>query len=357
MNTFGTKIRLTTFGESHGEIIGGVLDGIPSGFPIDVSYVNSFVDRRRPSDVYGGTARAELDSVKFISGLLNGITTGTPLAFIIENTKTKSADYNNLKNVNRPSHADFVYRKKYNIYDYNGGGRASARETLIRVVAGSICSQMITQKGVEFQTWIKQVGSIITPIASGKWLNADEYSLFPHTQSKQNILDHIEELKISGDSTGGIITCNIKGIPAGLGQPVYDKLNSRLAAAMFSINAVKGFEIGAGFQSASMKGSEYNDQPEKVNNTIVYKTNHDGGIQAGISNGNLVSFTVAFKPPSSISTEQQALNTNNEIEKLTIQGRHDSCIVPRAAVVVESMAAMVILDFYLQHKTDKWDLV
>lgn len=354
MNSFGRNIRFTTFGESHGEMIGGVLDGLPSGFRIDFDIVEHWINRRKPADVYGGTSRLEPDKVQFVSGLVDGVTTGTPLAYVIQNKNVNSGDYKSIENFNRPSHADAVYRNKYGIYDYKGGGRASARETLVRVVAGSIASQMLKSRNIEFQTWIKQIGTIQTPFESSIWLNNDKYKLFPDHASKKLMISKIEELKQNHDSIGGIVACNIRGVPSGLGEPVYDKLSSRLAAAMFSINAVKGFEIGAGFKASVMQGSAYNDQPVNVEGKIEFLTNNDGGIQAGISNGNLISFTVAFKPPASIGLTQNAVNTQGNVQQLTIAGRHDSCIVPRAAVVVEAMAAWVILDFYLQTGINRW---
>lgn len=354
MNSFGTKLKLTTFGESHGQIIGGVLDGLPAGFAISFNEIQCWIDRRRPSALFGGTQRNETDNVQFISGLLDGITTGAPLAFIVTNDNVKTADYKQFENINRPSHADYVYREKYGIYDFRGGGRASARETLIRVIAGSIAAQMLHSKNIEFQTWVKQIGDIITPVDAHAWLSQENYELFPDYDTKKLIVSYLDELKQINDSIGGVVTCNIKGVTVGMGAPLYDKLNSRLAAAMFSINAVKGFEIGEGFHSAQMKGSAYNDQPIMVGDKIEFPTNHDGGIQAGVSNGNLISFAVAFKPPASIGVEQSALNTEGKIDKIAIHGRHDSCIVPRATVVVEAMAALVILDFYLQAKTDQW---
>ncbi|MDA3866824.1 MAG: chorismate synthase [Salinivirgaceae bacterium] len=349
MNTFGEKIRLTTFGESHGSAIGAVLDGLPSGFSIDIEHINAFLARRKPDEIYGGTSRKETDSVQFLSGLKNYTTTGAPVAFLIENKHQQSTDYDNLSDVNRPSHADFVYRQKYGIYHHEGGGRASARETATRVVAGSIATQMLAQKQLQIGTFISQIGSFELPepsVLTNNQLITDDYL-------RKQVVAYLEKLREDQNSVGGVISCRVHGMPVGLGEPLYGKLNSKLAAAMFSINAVKGFDIGAGFNAASMTGMDYNDQMTIENNKPEFLSNHDGGIQAGISNGNVLSFRVAFKPPSSIGQPQQALTTDNEIRQIRIKGRHDSCIVPRAAVVVESMTALVLLDMLMQQST-KW---
>ncbi|MFO7862511.1 MAG: chorismate synthase [Salinivirgaceae bacterium] len=349
MNTFGDKIRLTTFGESHGVAIGGVLDGVPAGFTVDIQHINAFLAKRKPNEIYGGTPRKEPDSVQFLSGLKNFTTTGTPVAFLIENKQQHSTDYNHLSDINRPSHADFVYRKKYGIYDHEGGGRASARETAIRVVAGSIAAQMLAEKHLQISTFISQIGSFEIPEPP----DLIDHQLIPDPHLRKQVMEYLQKLREHQNSVGGVISCRVHGMPVGLGEPLYDKLNSRLAAAMFSINAVKGFDIGAGFSAASMTGVEYNDQMTLKNTKPEFTSNNDGGIQAGISNGNTLSFRVAFKPPSSIGQSQKALTTGNEIREIAIQGRHDSCIVPRAAVVVESMTALVLLDMLLQ-KSGKW---
>lgn len=353
MNTFGQHIQLTTFGESHGKAMGGVLDGLPAGFAINFDLIDKFIQRRQPAEIYGGTPRKEADKVQFIAGLLNGKTTGAPLAFIVENKHQQSKDYDALKNINRPSHADYVYRQKYGIYDHRGGGRASARETVVRVVAGSIATQFLNEKNIAFHTFVRQIGNIRTQTDANRE-TANTGELFPDKEAMQQMTEYIQQLKNDGNSTGGIVECNIKGAPAGLGSPLYNKLNAALASAMFSINAVKGFEIGAGFKAATLNGNDYNDQMTAKNGNIAFNSNNDGGIQGGLSNGNIINFRVAFKPASSISREQNTVDNQLNNKKIQIKGRHDSCIVPRAAVVVESMAALVLLDFYLEMQTDRW---
>lgn len=351
MNTIGQRIKFSSFGESHGEIIGGTLDGLPAGVEIDFETIKSFIDRRRPNVEQGGTKRAEKDEFRIVSGLFEGKTTGTPLTFIVENKNIRSNDYDQVKNWNRPSHADFVYRQKYKNYDYRGGGRASARETVVRVIAGAIASQILEKLKIVLWTFVSSIGKYKSTV-NDLWPKENARVLFPDEGAKNNMLNLINSQQKNSDSVGGVVQCRIKGIAPGLGSPLYNKLNAALAHAMFSINAVKGVEIGQGFNSANMFGSDYNDQLNIVDGETVYQTNNDGGITAGLSNGNIIQFNVAFKPVASIGISQQTIDTSNKTKTIAITGRHDSCIVPRAAVVVESMAAIVLLDFLAQSKAD-----
>lgn len=345
-NTYGTIYRLTTFGESHGEAIGGIIDGCPAGLMVDFNAVQHELDRRRPGQSAIVTQRKESDTVQFLSGIFEGKTTGTPIGFIIPNEDHKSADYSHIKDVYRPSHADFTYDKKYGHRDYRGGGRSSARETACRVVGGAIARQLLP--GVTINAFVSSVGDIFID----KPYQALDLSLTdtndvrcPDAATAEKMEALIREVRKGGDTVGGTITCVIKGVPAGWGEPVFDKLHAELGKAMLSINAVKGFEYGSGFCGAKMKGSEHNDLFNEDGST---KSNLSGGIQGGISNGMDIYFRVAFKPVATIMKLQETIN--NQYESVTVQGRgrHDPCVVPRAVPIVEAMAAMVLADLRLR---------
>lgn len=349
-NTFGTNIRFSSFGESHGPAIGGVLDGLPAGLEVDYSFVEKQLHRRKPVFKDGGTARIEADVVEWLSGIFEGKTTGAPLAFLIRNKQYKSEDYDKLKDVFRPSHADYTYQQKYGIRDYRGGGRASARETAARVVAGALVMPLLRKHDIEIFAAVSRIGNI----QAGK--NIQNYRAEETVGFKYGFLDqsltgqiekYVEQLRAVGDSAGGVVSCLIRNVPAGLGEPVYNKLQSALAAAMMSINAVKGFEYGAGFKAASMTGLEHNDEFTVEDENVRTETNNSGGIQGGISNGEDIYFNVAFKPVASISAKQKTINSMLKMETIEVKGRHDVCVVPRALPVVEAMAALVIADFLM----------
>lgn len=351
MNSIGQLFRLTTFGESHGTAIGGVVDGCPAGLYLDVEAIQKELDRRKPGQSSITTARKESDTVQILSGVFDGKTTGAPIGFMIPNEDQRSKDYSNLKEVYRPSHADFTYDSKYGFRDYRGGGRSSARETANWVVAGAIAKQLL--KSVNIQAFVSSIGEdfVMKPY---KELNfskiEDNLVRCPDEEVANRMIAAIEQAKVEGDSLGGTITCVAQGVPVGLGEPVFDKLHVRLGQAMLSINAVKGFEYGSGFCGAKMKGSAHNDSFLEGGKTT---SNLSGGIQGGISNGMDVYFRVAFKPTATIMKEQNTINQKGEAVKLQAEGRHDSCVVPRAVPVVEAMTAMVLADFYLLNKNAK----
>ena len=349
-NTTGKLFTFTSFGESHGKGIGGIIDGCPPGIELDEAYIQSELDRRKPGQSKIATPRKEDDKVEFLSGVFEGKTTGTPIAFIIWNQNQHSKDYDHLKEVYRPSHADFTYQQKYGIRDHRGGGRSSARETAARVVAGAVAKLVLRQKGIEITAFTSQVGHIaMTQSAIEADLSLIETNIVrcPQTEVAEKMIDYIQELKKDGDSIGGIISCIIKGMPVGVGNPIFDKLQARLAAAMMSINASHGFDYGRGFDGVALKGREMNDAFVKDGNQISTRTNNSGGIQGGISNGQDIYFRVLFKPVATISKKQDTLDVNaNEIE-LQARGRHDPCVLPRAVPIVEAMAAMTILDLIL----------
>ena len=351
-NSFGTLFKLSSFGESHGTAIGGIIDGCPPGLTIDFDAIQHQLDRRKPGQSSITTTRKESDTVQFLSGIFEGKSTGTPIGFIIPNKDQQSADYAALKDVYRPSHADYTYEAKYGIRDYRGGGRSSARETACRVVAGAVASQFLETKHIRISAFVSQVGSISSEIPmqlpSESQVDASIVRC-PDLQAASKMEALILDMKQAGDTVGGVITCMIEGVPAGLGEPVFDKLHADLGKAMLSINAVKGFEIGNGFSSVTMKGSEHNDVFNRdAAGKIRTQTNHSGGIQGGISNGEIIWFKVAFKPVASIAMKQETLNTSLEKTQIEIPGRHDPCVVPRAVPIVESMAALVIADHFLR---------
>lgn len=348
MNSFGRILRLTTFGESHGEAIGGVLDGYPAGILIDEEFVRSQMQRRRPGQSAVTTARNEADEVHFLSGIFEGRSTGTPIAFIIQNTNNRSADYGNLREAYRPSHADYVYEQKYGVRDYRGGGRSSARETAVRVAAGALAMLALKEYGISIAAYTSQVGDIMLDKDYRAYnLVAAEENVVrcPDSEVARRMQQLILDVKSEGDTVGGVVTCVIKGTPVGLGEPLYDKLSARLAGAMLSINAAKGFEYGNGFGAAMGRGSQQNDIFCNRGDSIETLTNNSGGIQGGISNGQDIYFRVAFKPVATILKEQPTVTRAGEPTVIAARGRHDPCVVPRAVPVVEAMAALVILDF------------
>lgn len=348
MNSFGTLLRLTTFGESHGPMIGGVLDGFPSGIEIDEDFIRLQMARRRPGQSAITTSRNESDEVRFLSGIFEGRSTGTPIAFVIENSNNRSADYENMRGVYRPSHADYVYDVKYGVRDHRGGGRSSARETAVRVCAGALAKLALQQMGISVMAYTSQVGEIILNknYTDCEISSAEENVVrCPDSDVALQMEQLIKDVKLRGDSVGGVVTCVIKGAPAGLGEPLYDKLSARLAQAMLSINAAKGFDYGLGFAAAESYGSQQNDIFVMRDGRITTLTNHSGGIQGGISNGQDIYFRVAFKPVATILQEQHTVTSDGRETTLAARGRHDPCVVPRAVPVVEAMAALTILDF------------
>ena len=348
MNTFGNHFRLTTFGESHGAAVGGVIDGFPSGIAIDLDFIQAELDRRRPGQSLLTTARKEGDKVEILSGVFEGHSTGCPIGFIVRNENQHSSDYDNLRNIFRPSHADFTYQQKYGLRDHRGGGRSSARETISRVVGGAFAKLALKQMGIQVTAYTSQVGTI----ALDKPYTAYDFSEIeknpvrcPDLQKAEEMAALIKEVKAEGDTIGGIITGVIQGCPVGLGEPVFGKLHAELGAAMLSINAVKGFEYGAGFAGVTQRGSEQNDIfVPAPNGGITTTTNFSGGIQGGISNGQDIYFRVAFKPVATLLREQTTVDLDGSPTLVTARGRHDACVLPRAVPVVEAMAAMVILD-------------
>lgn len=348
-NSFGKLFKITTFGESHGEAIGGIIDGCPAGLTIDFEAIQAEMDRRKPGQSKIVTQRKEADEVQFLSGIFEGITTGTPIGFLIKNTNQKSKDYSHNDNVFRPSHADFTYFKKYGIRDYRGGGRTSARETANWVAAGAIAKQLL--KNITIQAYTSSVGDIflVKPYQDLD-LSKTESNIVrcPDDIIAKTMIAKIDEIKKQGDTIGGTITCVIKNVPIGLGEPVFDKLHAALGKAMLSINAVKGFEYGSGFCGAQMTGSQHNDL---FNADGTTKTNLSGGIQGGISNGMDIYFRVAFKPVATILQSQETIDSLGNKVEIQGKGRHDPCVIPRAVPIVEAMAAMVLADFYLLNKT------
>jgi chorismate synthase len=350
-NTFGNYFKLTTFGESHGEAMGGVIDGCPAGVSIDLDAIENQMMRRRPGQSTIVTQRKEADIVRFLSGIFEGKTTGSPIGFIIENTNQKSADYTHIKDSYRPSHADYTFDKKYGHRDYRGGGRSSARETACRVAAGAIASQLLG--AIAITGYVSSVGDLTLEKPYQELdLNTVDSNVVrcPDAEMASKMIAKIKEVKKQGDTIGGIITCVIQNVPVGLGEPVFDKLHAQLGKAMLSINAVKGFEFGSGFKGATMNGSEHNDL---FNQDGTTKSNLSGGVQGGISNGMDIYFRVAFKPVATIMQKQQTINSKGEKVEMQGKGRHDPCVVPRAVPIVEAMAGLTIADFWLANKLSK----
>ncbi|MDN5296762.1 MAG: chorismate synthase [Bacteroidota bacterium] len=349
MNTFGNLFRLTSFGESHGEAVGGILDGCPAGLELDMDFIQNELDRRKPGQSRITTPRKESDTVVFLSGIFEGKTTGTPIAFMVKNENQHSSDYDNLKDVFRPSHADFTYFSKYGIRDYRGGGRSSARETIARVVGGAIAKLFLKKLDIDIKAYTSQVGHIALEKDYTRYdLSKIEDTAVrcPDPEKAEEMIALINEVKSKGDTIGGIITCVVKGTPVGLGEPVFGKLHAALGSAMLSINAVKGFEYGMGFD-VNHRGSEVNDSFFNDHGTISTRTNNSGGIQAGISNGQDIYFRVAFKPVSTILMQQNTVDIHGNETVVKARGRHDACVLPRAVPIVEAMAALVIMDYYL----------
>ncbi|MEO2061567.1 MAG: chorismate synthase [Christiangramia sp.] len=350
-NSFGKIFRLTTFGESHGVAIGGIIDGCPAGIPLDLEMIQQELDRRRPGQSAIVTQRKEPDTVEFLSGIFEGKTTGTPIGFEIRNANQKSKDYSHIKDTYRPSHADYTYDEKYGVRDYRGGGRSSARETASRVVAGSIAKQLL--KDVKITAFVTSVGDMALkkPISELDFSEIEKNPVrCPDVEMAAKMEQFIKEIRSEGDTVGGVVECVISNVPKGLGEPVFDKLHAELGKAMLSINAVKGFEYGSGFEGTTMRGSEHNDQ---FNPDGTTKTNLSGGIQGGISNGMDIYFKVAFKPVATLMQKQQTINSSGEEVEMMGKGRHDPCVVPRAVPIVEAMAALVLADYFLQNKTSK----
>lgn len=353
-STFGTTFKVTVFGESHGEMIGMVIDGCPAGLKVDLARIQAEMDRRKPGQSKITTQRKEADLVRIVSGIFEGKTTGTPIAGLVENEDQRSKDYSHIQDSFRPGHADFTYQEKYGHRDHRGGGRSSARETAARVMAGSIAKQLLESYGVVIHAYVSQVGSIQMDQTKIDYsLTESNIVRCPDQLAAKKMISYIEEVKAQGDTVGGIVSCIIRGCPAGLGEPVFDKLHADLGKAMLSINAVKGFEYGSGFQGVSLKGSEHNDVFEMKDGKVMTKTNHSGGVQGGISNGMDIEFRVAFKPVATIMKPQASVNKGGEDVTVEGKGRHDPCVVPRAVPIVEAMAAITLADHLLRHRSSR----
>ena len=348
-NSFGNLLKLTTYGESHGVSIGGIIDGFPAGLKLDFEAIQDELNRRKPGQSKIVTQRKEPDTVEFLSGIFEGKTTGTSIGFVIKNTNQKSKDYNHNTNIYRPSHADYTYDKKFGGRDYRGGGRSSARETANWVVAGALAKQLISN--ININAFTSSVGDIFIdkPYQNLDFSKIEDNVIrCPDDFSAQKMISKIKEIRKAGDTIGGTITCVAQNVPLGLGEPIFNKLHAELGKAMLSINAVKGFEFGSGFCGSKMKGSEHNDI---FNEDGTTQTNLSGGIQGGISNGMDIYFRVAFKPVATIMSSQQTINSENKITEITGKGRHDPCVVPRAVPIVEAMTALVLADFYLLNRS------
>ena len=352
-NSFGTLFKLTSFGESHGKAVGGIIEGVLPNTIIDEDFVQNELNRRRPGQSAITTPRDEADKVEFLSGIFEGKATGTPIGFIIRNKDQRSKDYGNIADVYRPSHADYTYQSKYGIRDYRGGGRSSARETIARVVAGAIAKLMLKQQGISIQAFTSSVGPITLNKAYSELNLANAETNIvrcPDDETAQQMISYIDQVRRDHDSVGGTISCVIKNTPVGLGDPVFGKLHATLGQAMLSINAVKGFDYGLGFESTRLKGSEHNDEFYMDGDRVRTRTNRSGGIQGGISNGEDIYFNVAFKPIATILQAQKTVNKAGKEITSTTQGRHDPCVLPRAVPIVEAMAAMTIMDHLLMNK-------
>lgn len=359
-NAIGTLYTLTTFGESHGAAIGGIVDGMPSGIDIDLNFIQNELNRRRPGQSKITTDRKETDEVELLSGVFEGKSTGTPIGFIVRNKNQQTKDYDDIRNLFRPSHADYTYYKKYGIRDYRGGGRASARITLARVVAGALAKLVLRKHNISIQAYTSQVGNIAVDKDYRKYdLSQAENNAVrcPDEAKAKEMESLIAEVKSEGDTIGGVITCVVKGCPVGLGEPEFGKLHAQLGAAMLSINAAKGFEYGEGFDGSTWRGSQQNDSfataAENENDDIAIRTNHSGGIQGGISNGEDIYFRVAFKPVATLLMEQKTVDIAGNEQTIDPRGRHDPCVLPRAVPIVESMAAMTILDALLVYNSKR----
>lgn len=355
MNTYGTLFRITTFGESHGPAIGVVIDGCPAGLEIDEAFVQSELNRRKPGQSKITTQRKEDDVFKILSGVFEGKSTGTPMALVIENQDQRSKDYSHIENTFRPSHADYTYEAKYGLRDHRGGGRSSARETAARVAAGAIAKLLLKKYSVTIDAFVSQVGDIKAPHYTQLDFSKTEDNIVrcPDKETADKMIALIDQIRLERDTIGGIVTCVIKNSPVGMGEPVFDKLHAELGKAMLGINAVKGFEYGSGFEGTMLRGSQHNDAFYNEGGRIRTKTNHSGGVQGGISNGEDIYFNVAFKPVATIMQDQQSVDKEGNEAIVTGKGRHDPCVVPRAVPIVEAMAALVLADFLLRNRNSK----
>lgn len=354
MNTYGKIFRITTFGESHGIAVGVVIDGCPAGLEIDEIFIQKELDRRRPGQSAIVTQRKEADQIQIVSGVFEGKTTGMPITMLVWNEDAKSKDYSHIADKFRPSHADYTYQMKYGFRDYRGGGRSSARETLARVAAGAVAKLILKKLGIDIQAYVSQVGKLkLKKSYQDLDLTLTETNDIrcPDAQMAEQMIEYIKEIRKQGDTVGGVVNCVCTNVPVGLGEPAFDKLHAELGKAMLSINAVKGFEYGSGFEGVEMLGSEHNDAFFVENDQIHTKTNHSGGIQGGISNGEDIYFRVAFKPVATIMQEQESVNEQKESATVTGKGRHDPCVVPRAVPIVEAMSALVLVDFYFRNNS------
>ena len=354
-NTYGTLFRISTFGESHGAAIGVIIDGCPAGLLIDESFIQLELDRRKPGQSKITTQRKEDDTFKILSGVFEGKSTGTPIAIVIENQDQRSKDYGHIAEAFRPSHADYTYEAKYGNRDYRGGGRSSARETAARVAAGAIAKLLLKSIGIEINAYVSQVGELKAPHYTQLDLAKTEDNIIrcPDPAIAEKMIALIDQVRLERDTIGGIVTCVIKNTPVGLGEPVFDKLHAELGKAMLSINAVKGFEYGSGFAGITMRGSQHNDEFYNEGGRIRTRTNHSGGIQGGISNGEDIYFNVAFKPVATIMQDQASVDKQGNETTVSGKGRHDPCVVPRAVPIVEAMAALVLVDFVLRARGAK----
>ena len=357
-NTFGQILRLTTFGESHGKAIGGIIDGFPAGIEVDLHLIQKDLNRRKPGQSKLVSPRKENDEVEILSGVFEGKSLGTPIGFVVWNKDHHSADYSHIKNTFRPSHADFTYQEKYGIRDYRGGGRSSARETVARVVAGAFAKILLKEVGVEINSFVRSIGEVEVqkPYTELKLSQTEESPVrCPDPLTSEKMIQLIEKTGAEGNTLGGKIECVIGRMMPGLGEPVFDKLHADLGKAMLSINAVKGFEFGSGFSSVKMKGSEHNDLFEEKEGKLITKTNFSGGIQGGISNGSDIYFDVAFKPVATIMQDQPSVDKEGKAVVIKGKGRHDVCVVPRAVPIIEAMAALVVADHLLRNKSSRLD--
>jgi len=355
-NTFGKIFKISTYGESHGPAIGVVIDGCPAGLKLDAERIQSDLDRRRPGQSRIVTQRQEEDTFEILSGVFEGVTQGTPISILIRNNDQRSKDYSHIKDTFRPSHADYTYHAKYGSRDYRGGGRSSARETAARVAAGAVARQLLETAGINIKAYVSGVGSIVLDKEYQELdLSKTDENIVrcPDAYTAERMIDLISDVKKQGDTIGGVITAVIKGCPAGLGEPAFDKLHAELAKAMMSINAAKGFEYGSGFKGTEMLGSQHNDAFEQQGDTVTTRTNHSGGIQGGISNGMDIYFKVAFKPVATIMSDQDTIDKDGEPTVVKGRGRHDPCVLPRAVPIVEAMAALTLADHFLQNRSAK----
>jgi chorismate synthase len=354
-NTYGTLFKIATFGESHGLAIGVVIDGCPAGLEIDEAFIQAELTRRKPGQSKITTQRKEDDTFKILSGVFEGRSTGTPIAIEIENQDQRSKDYSHIENTFRPSHADFTYQEKYGVRDHRGGGRSSARETAARVAAGAIAKLLLKKYAIEINAFVSQVGELKAPHYTSLDLSKTEENIIrcPDPITAKKMIALIDQVRLDRDTIGGVVTCIVKNSPVGLGEPVFDKLHAELGKAMLSINAVKGFEYGSGFEGVQLRGSQHNDAFYNEGGRIRTKTNHSGGVQGGISNGEDIYFNVAFKPVATIMQDQHTVDKDGNDAIVSGKGRHDPCVVPRAVPIVEAMAALVLVDFLLRAKTNQ----